>query len=243
MPRRSRSGSKLLVRVHPDAAARFLNEGAGRNSASIVVAAGLRVASGAAAARSGCAGRAVAAALARCSRIDRLRRAPADGSTPRARIRCSICSRCSGVMSCERARSPPAPPRPRPAPRVAAGPPPAPSGAGRPSGLPVPSDPRRGRLRGPCGLPRRPTSPAAVAALAGAARCPTRAAPFPGRARWPCSGGVCPSAANISFVGRKRSAEFGTRSTLFRRAISMLTLAVMPGFSFSSGFGTSITVA
>ena len=43
-------------------------------------------------------------------------------------------------------------------------------------------------------------------------------------------------------VGRKRVAAFGMRSTLFLRAISMATLAVMPGFSFRSGLGTEITV-
>ena len=43
-------------------------------------------------------------------------------------------------------------------------------------------------------------------------------------------------------VGRKRSAAFGTRSTSVRFAISTFTFAVMPGFSFSCGFGTSITV-
>ena len=46
----------------------------------------------------------------------------------------------------------------------------------------------------------------------------------------------------MSVVGRKRSAAFGMRSTLFLRATSMLTLAVMPGFSFHCGFGTSMTV-
>jgi hypothetical protein len=54
---------------------------------------------------------------------------------------------------------------------------------------------------------------------------------------------VRPSAANISGVGLKRSAAFGMRTTSVRRAISTLTLAVMPGFSLSSGFGTSMTVA
>ena len=47
---------------------------------------------------------------------------------------------------------------------------------------------------------------------------------------------------NVSRVGRKRNAAFGTRSTFDRRAISMFTLAVMPGFSFKSGLGTSMTV-
>jgi len=32
------------------------------------------------------------------------------------------------------------------------------------------------------------------------------------------------------------------RSALVRRAISICTLAVIPGLSFSEGFGTSITV-
>ena len=50
-------------------------------------------------------------------------------------------------------------------------------------------------------------------------------------------------AAYTSFVGRNRSAEFGTRRTLLLRAISTLTFAVMPGFSFNSLFGTSMTVA
>ena len=47
---------------------------------------------------------------------------------------------------------------------------------------------------------------------------------------------------NISSVGRKRSAAAGMRSTLVLRATSMLTFAVMPGFSFSSAFGTAMTV-
>jgi hypothetical protein len=34
-----------------------------------------------------------------------------------------------------------------------------------------------------------------------------------------------------------------TRSTFVARAISMLTFAVIPGLSFNSLFGTSITVA
>jgi len=46
------------------------------------------------------------------------------------------------------------------------------------------------------------------------------------------SGGIsCFSAVKISSVGRNRTAAFGTRSTLVRFAISMLTFAVMPGFS------------
>ena len=51
------------------------------------------------------------------------------------------------------------------------------------------------------------------------------------------------SAANMSAFGRNRSAAFGTRSTSVRRAISIVTFAVMPGLSFSCGFGTSMTVA
>jgi hypothetical protein len=47
----------------------------------------------------------------------------------------------------------------------------------------------------------------------------------------------------MSLVGRKRSAAFGTRITLLRRAISTFTLAVIPGLSFRSGLGTAITVA
>jgi hypothetical protein len=52
-----------------------------------------------------------------------------------------------------------------------------------------------------------------------------------------------PSAAKISGVGLKRSAAFGMRMMSVRRAISTLTFAVIPGFSFSSGLGTSMTVA
>ena len=55
-------------------------------------------------------------------------------------------------------------------------------------------------------------------------------------------GGVCLRAANISSVGRKRRAAFGMRSALVRLAISILTFAVMPGFSFNSRLGTVITV-
>ena len=47
---------------------------------------------------------------------------------------------------------------------------------------------------------------------------------------------------NISSVGRNRRAADGSRSTLVWRAISMLTFAVMPGFSFNSTFGTAMTV-
>ena len=47
----------------------------------------------------------------------------------------------------------------------------------------------------------------------------------------------------MSVVGRNRSAIVGTRTTSARRAISIVTFAVMPGFSFSAGFGTSMTVA
>jgi len=46
----------------------------------------------------------------------------------------------------------------------------------------------------------------------------------------------------MSLVGRKRSAAFGTRSTFSRRATSIVTFAVMPGFSLYSGLGTSMTV-
>ena len=46
----------------------------------------------------------------------------------------------------------------------------------------------------------------------------------------------------MSCVARNRSAEFGTRNTLARCAISILTLAVMPGLSLSCVFGTVITV-
>ena len=60
----------------------------------------------------------------------------------------------------------------------------------------------------------------------------------PPRPPRPASGGGSrPSAVYISFVGRKRSAAFGTRSTSSRREISMLMFAVIPGFSLSSGFG------
>ena len=44
-------------------------------------------------------------------------------------------------------------------------------------------------------------------------------------------------------VGRNRRAEFGIRITFSRRATSTVTVAVMPGFSLSSGFGASMTVA
>ena len=50
------------------------------------------------------------------------------------------------------------------------------------------------------------------------------------------------SAVKISGVGRKRNAAFGTRIVLVRRAISIFTFAVMPGFSLSSVLGTVITV-
>jgi len=42
-----------------------------------------------------------------------------------------------------------------------------------------------------------------------------------------------PSAVHVSSVGVKRSAALGTRSTLSRRAVSMSTVAVIPGFSLS----------
>ena len=62
------------------------------------------------------------------------------------------------------------------------------------------------------------------------------------RSRCPPSRDLLPSCSNTSAVGRKRSAAFGTRSTSSARAISIVTFAVMPGLSFSSGFGTSMTV-
>ncbi len=51
------------------------------------------------------------------------------------------------------------------------------------------------------------------------------------------------SAAKVSAFGRNRSAAFGTRTTSLRRAISIVTVAVIPGLSFSCVFGTSMTVA
>ena len=50
------------------------------------------------------------------------------------------------------------------------------------------------------------------------------------------------NAANISVVGRKRNAALAMRKVPVRFAISIFTLAVMPGLSFSSLFGTVITV-
>ncbi len=57
-----------------------------------------------------------------------------------------------------------------------------------------------------------------------------------------CSGTGRLSATNMSSVARNRSAAFGMRTTSSRRAISRVTVAVMPGFSLRSGFGTSISV-
>jgi hypothetical protein len=45
-----------------------------------------------------------------------------------------------------------------------------------------------------------------------------------------------------SGVGRNLSAEAGTRSTPFRLATSIVRLAVIPGFNFSSGLG-ALTIA
>jgi hypothetical protein len=50
------------------------------------------------------------------------------------------------------------------------------------------------------------------------------------------------SAAKISVVGRNRVAAAGIRRTFVLRAISMITFAVMPGFSFNCAFGTLMTV-
>ena len=45
-----------------------------------------------------------------------------------------------------------------------------------------------------------------------------------------------------ALLGVKRSAAFGTFSTSSARAVSIVTAAVIPGFSFSSRLGTSMTV-
>ena len=46
----------------------------------------------------------------------------------------------------------------------------------------------------------------------------------------------------MSVDGRKRVAAAGMRRTLVLRAISMYVVAVIPGFSLYSGFGTAMTV-
>ena len=61
--------------------------------------------------------------------------------------------------------------------------------------------------------------------------------PDPRRSRVAASAGSLPEASG----GMKRSAEFGTLSTLLRSSIVMVRLAVIPGFSFCSGLLTSIT--
>ena len=65
--------------------------------------------------------------------------------------------------------------------------------------------------------------------------------PFPIGA---AAGGFGPAyCASTSASGLKRSAAAGTRSTSSRRATSIVTFAVMPGFSFSAGFGASMIAA
>jgi hypothetical protein len=71
-------------------------------------------------------------------------------------------------------------------------------------------------------------------------RVPQLAAPAQAGAAPP---GKAPSLASIAAVGLKRRAADGTMSASARRATSMVTVAVIPGFSFSSGFSTSMTVA
>ena len=63
------------------------------------------------------------------------------------------------------------------------------------------------------------------------------------RARGCSSGGIgWLNAWKISSVGRNRIAVFGTRMTSVFFAISICTLAVIPGLSLRSLLGTSITV-
>ena len=52
----------------------------------------------------------------------------------------------------------------------------------------------------------------------------------------------CPNAWNSSSSGWNRSAAAGTRSVSSARAVSMCTVAVIPGFSFNPGFGTLMIV-
>ena len=122
--------------------------------------------------------------------------------------------------------------------------------------LPPPGAPLRGRSPAAqpgaaAGAPACPLAAPALPCAAAAAVPPADAPPRarrcapPGpppfrrrrrgrsRVRAPAARAGC-SASKMSLVGRKRSAAFGTRSTLSRRAISMFTFAVMPGFSFSS---------
>jgi hypothetical protein len=52
---------------------------------------------------------------------------------------------------------------------------------------------------------------------------------------------ACPNAANTSGDGRTRNAAFGTRRTSGARAISIVTLAVMPGFADPIGASVMVT--
>ena len=82
----------------------------------------------------------------------------------------------------------------------------------------------------------RGADPAAAADAA-----PLEVAPV-ARARVAACGSSWPSAANRSASGLKRIAAIGTFRASSTRAVSMLTVAVMPGFSFAPGFGTVIIV-
>ena len=125
----------------------------------------------------------------------------------------------------------------------------------RPRRWPAAAAGRRGRLGGRRGTAacRRGAAPEPPAGWLGAPpdcrrpgrrrrRAVRRRGRAPPRPRSSSGGTGWFSTWNISVVGRKRVAAFGMRSTLFLRAISMATLAVMPGFSFSSGLGTEMTV-
>ncbi len=65
---------------------------------------------------------------------------------------------------------------------------------------------------------------------------------FPGAPTPPTPGPALPVPSG-GWGGRKRSAALGTVSTFSLCAEMKVTLAVMPGLSFSSGFATSMTAS
>ncbi len=189
-------------------------------------------------------------------------------SAPRARMRSMNCSRSSGVMLAMRSskfprpRRPP-PPRPVPVPEPgsastrspvprAGGAADALASAGRcvagASLLVARGSVARSRAAG-CSRSRQVSAAPPVVAVRRAAdpawrfACPVLRRP---RGR----GHLRPSVAASGRAPRRSRSSDGTAAPrsaraarCSRRAISMLTLAVMPGLSFSSGFGTSMTVA
>jgi len=103
------------------------------------------------------------------------------------------------------------------------------------AGAPVPVPPDDGLVAAVVAFPAAPGPPAPVPAPVPAPPRPVAVSRQLGRYR-------LASAMKMSCDGRNRVAAFGTRTTSVFFATSIVTFAVMPGFSLSSGFGTSMTV-